>query len=245
MIKLKMDRTQGALLRQTSNGLEAQRTAYITGITQLRQALEHANLPRVGQAHPDIEDLVARSITAKPDGPNAAIITIDYHNPAGSNNDIPQVKVGSALRQQSTETDLSGNRITVAYSASGEDTDLSIQGARVAVLRPQTELTFSRLETTHPASTAKTYAGTVNRSNIFDGGPGTWLCTAISGNSDDGGQTFLVTYLFQYNAEGWQPIVSYTDPKTNRPPADLVGGVGIKRVTLYRDEEFKNMGLGS
>lgn len=245
MIKFKIDRTDGALLRQTALGFEAQRLAYISGITHLKQAMDHPDLPRVGQVHPDMDQLVVQSITAKPDGPNAAIITISYHNPAGNNSDKPQVKVGSALRQQLTETDFSGNRITVAYSSSGSDENMITQGARVAVLRPQTELTLSRLETTHPARTARIYAGTINRSSIFDGAPGTWLCTAIHGNSDDGGQTFLVTYQFQFDSEGWQPTVSYTDPKTNRPPADLVPGIGIKQVMLYRDEEFKNLGLGS
>jgi len=245
MIKLKIDRTQGAQLRHTASGLEAQRVAYITGIQNLKQALEHPDLPKIGQAHPDMHNLIIQSITAKHDGPNAANITLAYHNPSGNNSDKPQVKVGSALRQQTTEIDLNGNRITVAYSCSGEDQDLVTQGARVPVLKPETELTFIRLETTHPATTAKKYAGTVNRSTIFEGPPGGWLCTAITGSSDDGGKTFIVTYLFQFNENGWQPTVSYIDPKTNRPPANLTAGIGTKQVQLYRDTEFKNLGLGS
>ncbi|MAX26877.1 MAG: hypothetical protein CMJ19_20480 [Phycisphaeraceae bacterium] len=244
MIKLKIDRTEGALLRHTATGLEAQRQAYVTGITHLQQALDHPDLPRIGQAHPDIHTLVVRTITAQPDGPNAAVITITYHNPSGQG-DQPKVSIGTALSQERTETDLTGNRITVAYSQSGDDADMVTQGARVTVLRPQTEISFTRLQTTHPASTSRQYAGTVNRTTIFEGEPGTWLCTSIDGDSEDGGVTFLVTYRFQYNAQGWQPTVSYTNPKTNRPPADLVNGVGIKQVNLYRQEEFKNLGLGS
>ncbi|HAI12223.1 MAG TPA: hypothetical protein DCM28_11000 [Phycisphaerales bacterium] len=244
MIKLKIDRTDGGSLRQTSKGLEAQRHAYVTGIKQLRDAIEHPDLPRVGHPHPQLTHLVVNSITAKPDGPNAANITITYHDPSG-NGDHPKVSIDTALRQHTTETDLDGNRITVSYSNTGEDVDMIAQGARVSVLRPQTQLTFTRLENAHPAKTAKTYAGTINRSSIFQGAPQTWLCTSIDATSDDGGNSFLVTYQFQYNASGWQPTVSYTDPKTNRPPADLVADVGIKQVELYRLEEFKNLGLGS
>ncbi len=244
MIKIKMDRTSGALLRHTAEGLEAQRQAFITGITDLQQALDHPDLPRIGQAHPEVHQLVVQSITAKPDGPNAAIITINYHSPAGRS-EQPKVSVGTALRQELTETDLAGNRITVAYSQTGDAANMVTQGARVAVLKPQTEMSLTRLQTTHPARTARMYAGTVNRTAIFEGEPGTWLCTSIDGESEDGGVTFLVTYRFQYNSQGWQPTVSYTNPKTNRPPADLVAGVGIKKVSLYRQEEFKNLGLGS
>ncbi|MFG0249240.1 MAG: hypothetical protein ACF8OB_10165 [Phycisphaeraceae bacterium JB051] len=244
MIKIKFDRTEGALLRQTPTGLEAQRQAYITGITHLQQALDHPDLPRIGQAHPDIHTLIARSITAQPDGPNAAVITILYHNPGG-HGDKPKVAIDTALRQELTETDVNGSRITLAYSQTGDDADMITQGARVAVLRPQTQMALTRMQTTHPAKTARQYAGTVNRTSIFEGQPGTWLCTSIDGESEDGGITFKVTYRFQYNASGWQPTVSYTNPKTNRPPADLVAGVGIKQVNLYRQEEFKNLGLGS
>lgn len=245
MIKFKIDQTDSAILRQTAQGLEAQRTASISGITNLKEALEHPNLPHVGHRHPQLENLVVKDITAKHNGPDTATITINYHNPSGSSSDKPQVKVGSALRSQTTETDLAGNRITVAYSASGNDKDLTTQGSRVSVLRSQTELSFARVESIHPALRAKKYAGTINRTTIFEGVPGTWLCTSISGKSDDGGLTFLTTYLFQYNESGWQPIISYTDPKTNRPPADLVAGIGIKVVTLYREEDFKNLGLGT
>jgi hypothetical protein len=244
MIKLKIDRTSGALIRHTPSGMEAERQGYITGITHLKQALEHPDLPRIGHPHPSLPELVVRSVTAKPDGPNAAVITIAYHNPAG-NGDQPKIAIGTALRQQLTETDLAGNRITVAYSATGDDLDMVTQGVRVAALRPQTELSFTRLQATHPAKSARIYAGTINRTAIFEGEPGTWLCTSIDGKSEDGGTNFLVTYQFQYNADGWQPAVSYTDPKTNRPPADLVAGVGIKQVSIYRQEEFKNLGLGS
>lgn len=244
MLKFKMDQTHGATLRQTAVGLEAERLAYITGITDLQQAMAHPNLPHVGQSHPAIPHLVVGSLVAKHDGPNSAKIIITYHNPAGTS-DKPKVSIGTALRQLTTETDLAGNRITVAYANAGMDDDTLTQGARVAVLRPQTELTFTRLENTHPVKTAQIYAGTVNRSSIFQGDPGTWLCTSIDGQSEDGGTTFLVTYLFQHNIDGWQPTVSYNDPKTNRPPADLLPGIGIKQVTLYKQEEFRNLGLGS
>lgn len=242
MIKLKIDQISGATLTQTASGLEAQRHACITGITQLHQVFEHPDLPTVGQSHPQLPYLVVKSVTAKHDGPNAAHIVITYHDPTG-HGDLPKVSVGTALRQQTSETDLAGNRITLAYTSTGLDDDLTTQGARVTVFRPQTELSFTRVQTIHPATTAKTYAGTVNRTPIFEGDPGTWLCTSIDGQSDDGGKTFLVTYRFQFNADGWQPTVSYNDPKTNRPPADLVAGVGIKQVTLYRTEEFRNLGL--
>ncbi|MBN4061205.1 hypothetical protein JYU15_02085, partial [bacterium AH-315-I18] len=97
MIKFKIDRTHGTLLRHTALGLEAERVAYITGIENLKQALEHPDLPKIGQAHPQMHSLIVRSMTAKPDGPNAATITLSYHNPSGNNSDKPQVKVGSAL----------------------------------------------------------------------------------------------------------------------------------------------------
>ncbi len=250
MSKVKLDRIEGSSLRRMAEGFEAVRVAYVIGLGgdacgRLRQAVEAEGIPRVGQPHPTIENLVVQLVAVEPDGPHAAKVLIHYRSRevGGGSAGGGRVEVGSTLNQRLTETNLSGERITVAYTATGDDSDLQIQGTRVPALRPQTTLQFSRNESNNPARLARQFVGTVNQARIFDGDSQTWLCTAITGKSSDGAVSFDVTYEFQHNADGWQPQVSYIDPRTNRPPADLVLGVGLKEIAIYKQTDFRELGL--
>lgn len=248
MAQVRMDRIEGAAYRLSADGIEADRVATVSGLSghaadRLRAALEASGVPRIGEAHPTIPNLYAQSLHGAPDGPTAAVVTVRYRSRAAETGQAPLIEVGASVVQTTTDTDEAGDRITVSYSPTGQDADTKTQGARLSVLAPQTTLRFTRTEDTDPLAKARSFVGTVNRTTVFDSAPGSWLCTAITGRSVGGGGAYEVTYEFQYESQGWQPSATYIDPQTNRPPSDVVAGVGVKTVRIYPEREFKELGL--
>ena len=69
-----------------------------------------------------------------------------------------------------------------------------------------------------------------------------WLCTALVGNSTDGGFTFAVHYSFVLNERIWKARVVYVD-SSGRVPTDLENNVGDKLVKIYHRNEFANLEL--
>lgn len=248
MSKTKVDYIEGATLTVSSTGIEAQRVARVSGLRgpaadRLNEALQSAGMPHIGDPHPTIGGLFATTLSVKPNGSNDAIVTIRYQSRSATNGDASMMTVGSSVTQVSSNLDSTGNIISVSYSPTGSTTDLLTQTARVSRLTPQTTLQFTRTESASPLAKARRYVGAINQTTIFESAPGKWLCVGIDGKSSDGGASYQVTYAFQLNTEGWQPTVSYTDPSTRQTPLDLVEGVGTKRIKVYPEAEFKELGL--
>ena len=67
----------------------------------------------------------------------------------------------------------------------------------------------------------------------------TWLCTSISGITNDNGITYSVRYSFTYNENSWDKEVIYVDPRTGEPPADAEPFV----FKIYKKTDFNILGL--
>ena len=248
MGQVRIDRIEGSAYRLSADGLEADRVATVSGLAghaadRLHAALEASGVPRVGEAHPTIANLYVAELDVAPDGPTTAVVTIRYSSRAAEIGQAPLVEVGSSVVQTTTDTDGDDQRVTVSYSPTGSSDDTKTQGARLSVMIPQTTLRFTRTEDASPLAKARSFVGAVNRTAVFDSAPGSWLCTAITGRSINGGGAYEVTYEFQHQSQGWQPTATYVDPQTNRPPSDVVAGVGAKTVSVYPEREFKELGL--
>ena len=84
----------------------------------------------------------------------------------------------------------------------------------------------------------------------------TWLCTRIDGQSQDGGVSFVVTYEFQIRRgpylseatpptyQGWDAVVVYIDPETDKPIQEPVWGETIKLVRVYPEMDFAALNIG-
>ncbi len=244
-IVVKLDQVDGAGARRTLDGWEAQRVAFVSGLTgsyhqRMAQAITASGIPQLRSSHPAISSIFVTSLDAKPAGVDGAIVRIDYGT--GNSKQLPspgepaQIEVGATLSQTSTHQDISGNPLEVALS---DDEDAPTQIARVTKLVPQVTVRYSRLEETSPGSKARQYVGKVNSGEVFSSDPGTWMCTAITGRSNDGGETYEVTYDFQYNPDGWQPHVVYIDPATGRPHPDAES----QTAQVYESIDFMNLEL--
>lgn len=75
--------------------------------------------------------------------------------------------------------------------------------------------------------------------------PRHWMCTdvefecaAVVSPSNPACARYLFTFEFTENTDGWDPVVVFIDPKTNRPPADLVPGLGTHTSLQYPRRDF-------
>jgi len=82
---------------------------------------------------------------------------------------------------------------------------------------PQPILRIIRMQKGSPDQTARLFVGKVNSRFIGDDPPLTWMCTRIDGVSSDGGETYRVTFEFQYNSRLWLFTGEWIDPETGLP----------------------------
>lgn len=245
MTQVKLDRIEGASARRTAEGWQVERTAYVSGLSgdsdqRMAQAITASGMPALRQAHPSIGGIFVTGLDATPAGPAAAVVRITYGPPNSSQlpemGQPPQIDVGATLSQVQTSRDASGSPLIVAL---GSGPEAQSQVAQVSRFVPQTTVRYSRLETGSPGDKARNYVGKVNATTFFASDPGTWMCTGITGRSHDGGTTYEVTYDFQYNPDGWQPVIQYIDPLTGRPHPDA----SPVTATVYASINFQNLGL--
>jgi len=158
---------------------------------------------------------------------------------------------GTSLVQITTQVDIYGNLIEVAHTFPAEaDPDYSgqtkFQGGDVPVMIPQTTLTcVGRLPVDFPDEISRYWTGSYN-SQFWAGSPAyTWLCTRCDFVGKDLALNrqhyWEFTWEFQHNPQTWIPIAIYTDPRSGKPPADLVYGTGYKEVEWYGLIDFNEL----
>lgn len=142
-----------------------------------------------------------------------------------------------SARQAQTQRTPDGQNITVTYKG---DTQM----ATINVMIPTAEPYIETLEQTNkPDLLALAWVGKVNISPWRNRPAGQWLCTDASYDEVDGGDnppTYRFRWSFQLaeDAEGWLPVVAYTDPVTGQTPVDVAMDNGLKAIPFYRQADF-------
>lgn len=154
---------------------------------------------------------------------------------------------GGSLQQVNTNFDVYGNQIIVAHTYAADD-EGSFAGqtktvtAEVQQLFPQIELVYEGiLQLGAPILFQQAYQGYVNSVWWNGGAPNTWLCTNVEWeqhNTALSPASYRVTMSFQYDSSTWNPVAIYKDPETNKPPIDLVDGVGVVNVYTQPETDF-------
>lgn len=244
-IEVKLDQLEGATTRRTLDGWEVHRSAYVSGLSgdyhqRMTQAITASGMPQLREAHPQIPGIFVTSIDAAPAGIAAAMVRIVYGSQQPGQlpapDQPPQIEVGATLSQTSTHQTAAGDPIIVTL---GEGSQAVSQVARVSRLSPQVTVRYTRLEEASPGSKARDFVGRINADEVFSSDVGTWMCTAITGRSADGGSTYEVTYDFQYNPDGWNPQVAYIDPATGQPHAEAESITAV----IYESVDFADLEL--
>lgn len=230
-----------------------------TGHAMLDEAVLTSGVPRIGDVHPTITIAFCYELIPVALSNDSAKITIRYKQDDFLVSGLPDalvpqyntVEVGATLSQIETSFDRLGNRISVSYTYPADhetwpSTEKS-SSKTVPMLFPDHTISVRKQEFVNPSLKALDYVGFVNdgpwilaKTSVV----GQWLCTALTGTSNDGRLTWDVSYAFQYRPDTWAALAQYIDPQTGEPPADLVLDTGYKFVELYPLANFDLLGLG-
>jgi hypothetical protein len=247
------DTIEGATLRQEDDGkISLTRTFIVTGLSgtasqRLYEALSVTGIPAYRAAHPTVSGLVCASREAVAiDHEQARVVctyktlTIQLATPSDTGD--CQMTVGGSVQSQDTNLDYAGDVIKVYYNTTADGTPVT-----VSVMKPQCSVRYSRLEPAAPYAKSMQYQGKTNSDTFLGEAAGTWLCTRLEGTSTDGGESFQVEYEFQFNPNGWDATVIWTDPETGNPPYDVDDAVNhphaMKTVQMYTQIAFSGLNL--
>ncbi len=206
------------------------------GLTVFSSTAEYTNLR-----------LMSRSVEFLDGEPDKAWATLVWKalGFGGFNNAGSLVVRGSgSLQQVNTNFDVYGNQIIVSHTYASDDPgsfagQTKVVTAEVQQLFPQNELIYEGImQLAAPILFQQSYQGYVNSTWWNGGAPNTWLCTNVEFEQHNTGlvpPSYRVSMSFQYDSSTWNPIAIYKDPETNKPPIDIVDGVGV--VTVYTQPE--------
>ncbi len=234
---------------------ELVREVLVSGITEvdhraLYEVLDDVGIPTVNSYpddHPEMR-LVKRSVAMVPNDPKQAFVRLEYVV-YGMDELNFVFRGGTSLNQTDTAVTPYGSQITVSHTFPADDPDYPsetiTQGGVASVLLPSTTISaMGVLKQDWPIAVSRRWVGSVNAMFWKSGNPGTWLCTSCTfepHNLRESPTQWRYTFEFQFNILGWQPIVSYIDERTGKPPPNLVYNVGYGRVTWYPQLYFNSL----
>lgn len=222
--------------RATVSGLES------SGYAKLREAVMHVDMPRLRSAHPTIPSLRLEALEPRAVSADTVEVRLIYRQSGAASGEDTLIEVGSTVTQEYTDVDITGKQVTVKW----QDVET---GGLIDVLRPRHTVTFRQTETSDPSKKSRQYVGTANDKEWRGKPMGTWLCTQLTGTSNDSGATFAVTYGFAFKPikadddHGWLGVLIYLDPATGRPPKGAKPGDGKELYVVYHTMNFNALNL--
>ena len=277
-IEVTGDIVEGSSYKKTANGLEFVRKIGVSGITtgsawaRMQLAVEYSGAVEGERFRPEpgMPMSICKSVGAEPqDSNDTFLVTATYGPTDMASEDEPeleaQVAVTTSTAQETTNRDWEGKFVVLEHPGQA----VTKQTGTMSVLVPRTSISIKRLESDSPLERSKEFTGKVNAENwTVDGSAParTWLCSAISGNSNDGGATFEVTYDFLYRPNtsiwydgeenptavaGWDQVITFTDPETGKIPDDVIDedtgkiliATAVQVVQVYEVINFNELDL--
>ena len=195
-------------------------------------------LPRVGDPHPFAPSIVCDSVIPEPlpNSKTKAKVVVSY-SPLKFGNSSPDDEGQTQIRLSATVMSIKTNKffnnatgqfedMILTYTYPDDDPDIGAkktidQVGEVDKQVPLLVASFSRKEASSPLKKAQTFLGKLNSTKFQNGDRHTWLCTVLNSDSSDGGETYAVNYEFIYMSDTWDPVVSFIDSRTQKPPSDI------------------------
>lgn len=260
-ITVEFDKLEGMSAVLTENGWEITRTAIVKGLTgtassRLVNSISSAEvlaagMPEIYDSHPDKSVAKLREIRPQVIDSETVKCTLVYRTSGIITTpltDEATISVGSSVQQIDTNKDRNGDLYVSHTFTADEKTTHGItetlpepvkQGGTISVFKPQTVREYSRRQNYSPEYDAMDYVGKINSGTWKGGASGTWLCTSITGRSNDNGDTYDVVYSFQYQAEGWNPYYVFLMPD-GRPPK-VTDANSLKQSDYYETANFDGL----
>jgi hypothetical protein len=232
--------------------VELVRELLVTGITAtdyrcLYEVLDDVGIPTVNSYptdHPEMR-LVKRSVAMLERDTKQARVRLEYI-PYGMDELNFVLRGGTSLNQTETSFNRFGVQIVPYHTFPSDDPDFPSEtiyrGGTANVLMPSTTLVGTGvLRSDWPVSISRRWVGSVNSHGWKTGNPGTWLCTSCTFDPHNLGVAptqWRYTFEFQFKWDGWQPIVSFIDERTGKPPPNMVFNQGFGIVPWHPELYF-------
>lgn len=252
--------------KYTSDGWEIERKALVTGLTGVGSKRFYDAVMAIladnplGTSHPHVEGCLLQEIIPEFEDIETVSCQLIYREPSYSfaARDIPQIEIGASLNGKVDNRDANGDLITVSYTYptpyKWEDPNATptqkkagtteTVSKEVPYLGAQMTLSITKKQYYSPENLAANFVGCINKYAWRGYVASAWLCTGISGRSNDNGRSYDVTYTFQCDLEStWKQHLVWIDPHDGAPPSDLVTDTGDKWVQMYPSMDFAGLGL--
>jgi hypothetical protein len=180
--------------------------------------------------------------------PSKVEVTLEYLR-QGIDSPNGVILGGSSLRQITSEKDFFGVQITTSHTYPDTDEEFGgetlTQGSPINPLYPQMTLRgIVRVQQDFPHLYASEWIGHVNSTQWAGLNAGKMIVSNVQWMPFDFSttpKTWEFTFEFQGDPRGWQPSVFFVDPRTGKPPVDLVAGTGTKTVSWYPTRDFNTV----
>lgn len=220
-------------------------------------------IPKPGTPHPSIPLVHVESISGRAIGSRQVEILANYKSlsfgetPQDEEDDIFNKKrISGTVQSVDTNFFLDKGKkklmtVTYDWKDAGKSPNgkvLDIQTGTVKKEVPSVVMAFSRIENESPFNKTLEFLAAINSVAWASGKKHQWLCTRIDSLTEDNGASWTVDYEFQFNPDGWDPDVSYVDPRTNKPPPDVEDKKeqpsALKRFQITGEKDFRKLKLG-
>jgi len=235
--------TRGYLVR----GLTA------SGESKLAQALTASDgtttVPDYGDPFPGFESIqvTKKSVRPVPGNSSSAEVTVTYDVPGGTIDTgppddfgTPEIEVGATLETVETTLDNAGQPLLLQYDTGDGVLD---HVARVQINIPRNARRASRVEQTSPEARSRAFVGRVNSAGVWGSPPRTWLCAELRGRSNDGGQSWQVSYQFVYAADTWDRRLTFLNDAGQVPSDAHLQPNAIKTFQVLPEADFTVLAL--
>jgi hypothetical protein len=224
-----------------------------TGANRLHEALGASDIPRYGQAYDSDANLIVTSRQADlagEDCPDKALVSISYSSVTASGYGF-QWSGSASLSQTSIQFTPTQGELKVTHTWPDDDPDWpgeeKIQVAEAQVLQSQHALTGTgTIPLNNPHIKAQALLGAVNDGVWMGGEPETWMCMSVSHEPIDltsSPNQHRFTIEMHWRPDTWLTEVTFIDPRTGRPPPDLIYNIGIIPVIWHPKIDFSDKAL--
>lgn len=209
------------------------------------EAFTSSSFPSRGDTLPGNTNLVCtgRRVRLLTNSNRSIEITCQYL-PLGQSKSTFIFSGSTTLSQDATQLDRYGNQIYVSHTFPNDDPDEDYagetknQGIDLTVFMPQTTLTATgQLQVAYPDYVSRYWVGAMNGTFWAGADPYYWMCTRVDFSPLDVGfgrfRYWEFTFEFQHRQTGWIPQIFYIDPRTGKPPINIVPNVGAKYIDWY------------
>lgn len=226
-----------------------------TSLEVLNSALAAAGIPAAGSSLTGYPNLILKERNTTLVDQSTVDVDLVYEPFYEDQDlDIPITSVLSTsaranVQQITTNLDKDGNTITVEHTYPFDDPNFPgetiEQGGEIQVFVPQRTISVRGVkDTTRPWLITNSIIGKINNAPWMGEGLHEWMCVTANWellSAVPVANKYRMEFVFQHNAETWNPQVVFIDSETGKPPKDLVEGTGFKTIRSHEEVNFESI----